>query len=173
MVTNIMLGVLGLLLLILGRRLFWLFVAAVGVAAGVELARQHLVLQPYWVVLLVGLAAGIAGALLAIFFQKVAIAFAGLAAGGSATAHLMAMLGYAPVPLITLAGAVAGAVILYLLFDWGLIALSALAGATLIAQAWPASPHDRLLIFQALTLAGILIQSFLFIKQKHRHTSLR
>lgn len=171
MTPNFLYGITGLLLLTLGRRLFWLFVAAMGMAAGLAAAQQYTIFQPYWMMVLAGLAAAIAGALLAIFFQRVAIAVAGLAAGGTITAQVMAMLGFAPMPLITLAGAVAGAIVLYLLFDWGLIALSSLAGAALIAQVWPISPHDQRLLFQISALLGILFQSAMFLKQKKKSAS--
>lgn len=167
MTTNILFGIIGLLLLTLGRRLFWLFVAAVGMAAGMEIGQQ-LIVEPYWLLLLVGLAVGIIGALLALFFQKVAVVAAGLTAGSTATVHLMTILGWPPMPLITLCGAIGGAILLYLLFDWGLIALSSLAGAALITQAWHPAPQGQLILFQVLTVVGLLIQSVLFIKQQQQ-----
>src|SRR5438876_6703889 len=64
-------------ILFFGRRLFWLCVAAVGFAAGVEIA-PHIIQEPSSILgLIVALALGLLGALLAIFLQKVAIAVLG------------------------------------------------------------------------------------------------
>src|SRR5947207_7507424 len=72
----------GVVILFFGRRLFWLCVAAVGFAAGIEIA-PHLVQQPSPVLALTfALVLGFIGALLALFLQKVAIAIAGFLSGG-------------------------------------------------------------------------------------------
>src|SRR5947199_5206728 len=85
----------GAVILFFGRKLFWLCVAAVGFAAGVEIA-PHLVHEPSpLLALTVALILGIIGALLALFLQKVAIAVLGFLAGGK------------------LAGAIAGAFLIH------------------------------------------------------------
>src|SRR5256884_4627890 len=72
----------GVVVLIFGRKLFWLCVAAVGFAAGFEVA-PHFVHEPTPLLMLtLGLVFGFIGALLALFLQKVAIAVAGFLAGG-------------------------------------------------------------------------------------------
>lgn len=156
----------GVILLALGRQLFWLFVAVIGVVAGFDLAQGYFWQAPYWVSLLIGAAGGVMGGLLAIFLQKVAIGVAGFAAGGAVTAHLMVVLGWRAIPLFVIAGAILGAILLYLFFDWGLILLSSMAGALQITWAlnWP---HPReFLLFLVLTLAGILFQSMLLARQR-------
>src|SRR3954467_3841365 len=75
-------AVIGVVILFFGRRLFWLCVAAIGFAAGVELA-PHLMHEPTPLLQLsIALVLGFIGALLATFLQKVAIAVAGFVAGG-------------------------------------------------------------------------------------------
>src|SRR5437868_7542933 len=72
----------GAVILLFGRQLLWLCVAAVGFAAGVEVA-PHLVHEPSVVLQLsVAIIFGFIGALLAMFLQKIAIAIAGFLAGG-------------------------------------------------------------------------------------------
>src|SRR5437773_9927590 len=72
----------GAVILFFGRKLFWLCVAAVGFAAGVEVA-PHLVHDPSAILSLsVAIVFGFIGALLALFLQKVAIAVAVFLAGG-------------------------------------------------------------------------------------------
>ncbi len=70
-------ALIGIVILLFGRKLFWLCVAAVGFAAGVEIA-PHLVHEPSpLLALTVAIVLGLIGALLALFLQKVAIAVLG------------------------------------------------------------------------------------------------
>ena len=74
--------IVGAAILLFGRKLFWLFVAALGFAVGVEIAAYFMREPPAWLTLIVALGCGVAGALLAILLQKLAIAVAGFIAGG-------------------------------------------------------------------------------------------
>ena len=63
-------ALIGAVILFFGRKLFWLCVAAVGFAAGVEIA-PHLVHEPSpLLALAVALVLGLIGALLALFLQS-------------------------------------------------------------------------------------------------------
>ena len=75
-------ALIGVVILFFGRKLFWLCVAAVGFAAGVEIA-PHVVHEPSpLMALIIALVLGLIGALLALFLQKIAIAVLGFLAGG-------------------------------------------------------------------------------------------
>ena len=74
--TQIVSLLVGIAVLLLGRKLFWLFVGAVGFVIGLGLAFQLLVEQPEWLILIAALVIGLAGAVLAIFAQKVAVVIA-------------------------------------------------------------------------------------------------
>src|SRR3989454_12718056 len=75
-------ALIGVVVLFFGRKLFWLCVAAVGFAAGVEIA-PHIVSEPTPLVALTfALVLGFLGALLALFLQKIAIGVVGFLAGG-------------------------------------------------------------------------------------------
>ena len=52
----------GGLLLVLGRKLFWLYVALLGFAAGLTVASQLFHIQQEWLQLVIGIAFGIVGA---------------------------------------------------------------------------------------------------------------
>src|ERR1051325_650638 len=69
-------------ILLFGRKLFWLFVAALGFAVGIELAGYFVSNPPAWVTLLVAVGLGVLGAIFAVMLQKLAIAVAGFVAGG-------------------------------------------------------------------------------------------
>src|ERR1700704_5797051 len=75
-------ALLGVVILLFGRKLFWLCVAAVGFAAGVEFAPQIVHEPSTRVMLAFAIVLGLIGAVLALFLQKIAIAIAGFLAGG-------------------------------------------------------------------------------------------
>jgi hypothetical protein len=145
----------GLALLLAGRRLYWLFVAAIGFLAGLEVAPRFFPAQPDVVIVIVAAAIGLAGALIAVVAQTAVIGLAGVLAGAAAGVLLLRTLGFdgeALVLVVCLGGAVIGAVASFVLFDWALILLSSLAGASLIA-----SEVDRLMDLPALVLLAMVV----------------
>ena len=156
-------ALIGTVILFFGRKLFWLCVAAVGFAAGVEIA-PHLVHEPSpLLALAVALVLGLIGALLALFLQKVAVAVLGFLAGGKLAGAIAAafFVHYAQYStFIFLIGGVVGAILLLALFDWALIVVSSLIGAHLIvyqsAIVLPASGST--IVFIGLAVLGILVQ---------------
>ncbi len=164
---------LGIPLLVWGRKLFWLFVGAVGFVIGFGLADTFLMTNQEWILLLVGLGLGLVGIMLALAVQKFALTVAGFAAG--------LYLGYRLVNslnvnlggwdwLVVVIGGVIGSLLILSVFDWALILLSSLVGASMISQVslqgaqLQATP--RMIIFAVLVLIGIFIQS----AQKQRDT---
>ncbi len=154
----------GAALLVLGRKLFWLFVAAVGFAAGWTVMSDLLHVQPEWLALVIALAAGVLGALLATFVQKIAIGLAGFLAGAFLATGLVSMLNLAAAPWAWLAfivGGILGALLLGAAFEWALVGLSSLAGAMLVANALELSSTMHLLVLVGLFVLGVIIQSAL------------
>jgi hypothetical protein len=157
--------VVGLLLLTLGKRLFWLFVAGVGFVATLGLATQLLHPESELTLFLIAVAAGFVGALLAIFAQKLAIGVAGLLAGGYLAMGLLGLLGVDLGPQWWQAfaiGGILGALISYPLFDSALILLSALTGAVLIVQALELGSGLGLVVTVVATIVGVSIQAGVF-----------
>ena len=151
------------LLLFFGQRLYWLFVGGIGFVVGMDLAARAMAGQPEWIILLVAVLAGIVGAVLAIFFQRVAIGIAGFMAGGYlGQVAIEGLAGAASGQTSTVAFVIGGAIVAILaivLLDWALIGISAVLGAALISQ-WAA--HDTLwrsVVFVALFLAGAAVQA--------------
>jgi len=153
--------VIGAIILLFGRRLFWLCVAAVGFAAGVELA-PLLVHQPTTILALTfALVLGFIGALLALFLQKFAIAVAGFLAGGKlavglAAAFFVQLLNYSVITFIV--GGIIGAILLLSLFDWALVFLCSIVGAYLIQSAITLPPVGTAILFVALVAVGMFVQ---------------
>lgn len=151
----------GLALLILGRRLFWLALAALGFVAGMTYANEFLPGQSEGTALLIGLAAGVIGALLAVFLQKVAIGAAGFLAGGYLVLGLMRLIDAEPSALGFVIGGVIGLILIYPLFDWGLIILSSLAGALILVQTLEAARAVSAIVFTVAFVFGLILQTSL------------
>lgn len=127
----------GVLLLFLGRKLFWLFVAVVGFLLGMTYAPQVLTNQPQSVILTISLIAGLLGALLAALLQKLAVGLAGFAAGGYIAYYLLQFVAINLGEfqwMAILAGAIIGALLAGSMFDWALVLITSAAGAALISQ---------------------------------------
>ena len=71
----------GVVLLLAGRQVYWLMVGLLGFVLGYSLTAE-LLQGPGWLVLVVGLVAGILASGLAVFFQRVVLTVAGLLIGG-------------------------------------------------------------------------------------------
>jgi hypothetical protein len=145
----------GAILLTLGRKVFWLFVAGVGFYAGLEVATRYLNVQPEWLAVLIAVGIGLLGALLAYFFQKLVIGAAGFLAGALIVSRLTAVLGNQVKGwewLIILVGGIIGIILISAIFEWALIILSSLAGSILIVQG-----------IKLAALVGILVGVILFV----------
>jgi Domain of unknown function (DUF4203) len=155
-------ALIGVVILFFGRKLFWLCVAAIGFAAGMEIA-PHLVNEPSpLLALTVALVLGLIGALLALFLQKIAIAVLGFLAGGKlagaiAAAFFVQYAQYSTV--IFVVGGIIGAILLLVLFDWALIVVSSLIGAHLIQSTIALPPSGSTIVFIGLVVLGILVQA--------------
>ena len=152
----------GAALLTSGRKLYWLFVGALGFAAASYLATQYLTDMNKWAVLGITMDVGIIGALLALWMQGFALGLAGFVGGGQLAMSLMDFFGLASgnwawMPFIT--GGIVGVILLLALFDWALIILSALGGASLIIQAIPMPRSIGLIVFLVLAVFGVILQS--------------
>jgi Domain of unknown function (DUF4203) len=158
-------ALIGVALLLLGRRLFWLFVAALGFAIGIELASHLSENPPLWLSLLLSLGLGFLGALLALLLQKLAIGVAGFLVGGRVAVAIAAalLLNHAHYSTITFViGGILGALLLLALFDWALIVFSSIEGARLIAGSVHLPGTGATILVVALALFGIIVQSAMF-----------
>ena len=150
----------GLIMLGFGRKLFWLFVAMVGFLVGMEFARVVLAGRPQWVLLLVALGAGLLGALLAVFAERIAFALAGFYAGSYLALILADSWGAHGNSMVVFAmGGVIGLVFAVLIMDWAIIVLSCLVGSGAIVQALDLGQTTGSLVFVALVVAGAFLQA--------------
>jgi hypothetical protein len=159
----------GLLLLVLGRRLYWLFVAGIGFLYGLELAPRLLPGRSETVIVIIALALALVGALVAVAATKIVLGLIGFAAGGGIAVLLLGNLridsGAVALGVFVVAGLL-GAVLLLVLFDWTLIALSSLAGASLLVMSaqrlLEIPPIAGTVLVLVLAVVGALIQARLW-----------
>jgi hypothetical protein len=167
--TPLFLLLAGAALLLAGRRLFWLFVGLVGFFT------VYRWFEPYGaaptVRLVVAIAAGVVGIVLAIFLQKIAVALAGFFVGGWFVAQLLGLHMAHPnggdLILFAVAGILA-AILAVKLFDVALVLLSSLAGAGLIADALHPAPHPKQILIVVLFVVGLAVQLGFTARRRRR-----
>jgi hypothetical protein len=150
----------GVVLLLAGRKLFWLFVGLVGFFVGFEVARTFMADQPQWLVWLVAAAAGLIGAIVAMLFERVAFALAGFYAG--AYLALLVAERFMPGAFSTgafVVGGVLGAIAAALIMDWAIIVLSSMVGAALVVSSLGLGDLGSLLAYAGLAAIGIVVQA--------------
>jgi hypothetical protein len=160
--------IVGILLLVLGRKLFWLYVAALGFAAGMAIASQVLHIRQDTAALIIAIGFGILGALLALFFQNIAIGVAGFLGGAYVAVIAVGALGLDIASwawMIFIVGGIIGAALVGVLFEWALVFISSLAGASLIVEALNLARPAALLVAIILFVIGIATQT----RQRPRH----
>lgn len=170
--TPLLQVVLGAALLFFGRKLFWLFLGAVGFVAGLSLAAWLFPDQSPVVSMVTAVVLGLVGALLAVFVQKAAVVVGGFLAGGYCTLMLMEHFGTQVNVewLPFLIGGIAGAVLLSIVFGWALILLSSLVGALLVVDVLQTGDDVSLLAVGVLCIVGVLAQTKLMGRSRKEST---
>jgi len=159
--------VLGLVLLVLGRKLFWLFVSIAGFLFGMGFAGLVFPDQPQWVQVLFALGAGFLGALLAVLAQRVAFAFAGFYGFFYFALIVAESFGWGTnnIVICTFVGVI-GAVVATLIMDWVIIVLSCLVGAGAVVGASGLGQGMRIIVFLLLVITGAFVQTKLLPQAK-------
>jgi len=161
----------GVILLIFGRKLFWLFVAGVGFIFGIHIAPIALSGYPGWMVVLTGLFAGIGGAVAAVFLQRFAVILAGFLAGSYLAGNLISLWAWQVGPflwVLMVFFGILGAVTAYLFFDWALIILSSLTGAAVITDNLTLGATGSTILMALLFAVGMGIQAGLLQRDRSR-----
>ena len=153
----------GLMLLLFGRKLFWLFVAFSGFMVGAWFSEILIPHSSQWIQIAVALGVGISGALLAVMIQRVAFVLAGFFAGLYMVMMAIQSFGFNDLSTVMIiAGGAVGAAAGYVFIDWAIIILSALIGAGVVAESIAGSlrlsPSMGMLLFSVLAIIGSLIQ---------------
>ena len=156
-------ALIGIVVLFFGRKLFWLCVAAVGFAAGIELA-PHLVTEP-------SPAAGahhrtcsrrarsVARVLTSKDCDRSRSVFLQVANSPSAIAAAFFVHYSQYSTIIFVVGGLIGAMLLLFLFDWALIVVSSFIGAHMIQNAIVLPPTGSTIVFFGLAVVGMVVQA--------------
>jgi hypothetical protein len=152
----------GVCLIMFGRQLYWLFVGLVVLLYALLIAPQLLHGRPGWLIIAASLGAGALAGILAVFFKRLIMAFAGFLAGGFFAFTLASYFHLASENAPWIAGAIFGvlcAVLFAVFFDWSIIILSSLVGSLLITQSLHEDVAASIIIFTALSIAGVVAQA--------------
>lgn len=163
--STIVTAFIGLLSLLAGRQMYWVFVGAAGFLIAFNFAGQYLGVQSELILLILGIVAGVIGAILAVVAQRLAVAIAGFIAGGYLLlygAQLAGLQGNVLETVAFIAGGIIGAILISALFDPALVILSSLLGAYLLSQTAQAvfdiPPGWNGIILVVLFIVGVAVQ---------------
>jgi hypothetical protein len=162
-ITNIIQIILAVGLLFFGRRLYWAFVGAIGFIAATEWALTAMQGQPEWLIVIIGLAVGLIGALLAVFLRAAAIGLAGFLGGAYiflALYRLFEMSNPTARLVMLIVGGLLGLIVMIVIFDWALIVISAASGALLLANYIPGEMIPIWIVTIILFVIGVIAQAW-------------
>jgi hypothetical protein len=162
--------IIGALLLVAGRKLFWLLVGGIGFVIGVMLATRFFNGNQLTMIL-AGLVLGVIFALFAIFLESIAIGIAGFLGGGYILLSIAGMMGLDRGGIwswvIFAVGGILGIILVAALFNWALISISALAGASMVVAAFGMTAATAGIVYIILVTAGVLIQGTTLRREQH------
>jgi hypothetical protein len=159
-------GVLGGILLFLGREFNFLFAATMAALIGFRLTPLLPAQWPGWTdYAFIGLL-GIIAAAIPIINERLGFFLSGFLVGGYVFVEY-----YAPnlltVPLLPfLGGGIIGTLIIGIFTDWALIAVSCLFGAYYLAGLFNLSPNAEILVTAGLFIIGAITQAIILFMQK-------
>ncbi len=156
----------GLLLIFLGRKLFWFLIAAVGFYAGLIFAINYLNVENDWHGIVIALLSGMIGVIVLYLLQKIALSVVGFLGGVLATFYLLQ---YFQVHLhwwLLIGGGVFGLIAAAWFFQFALILLSAFFGSYVVVRELPLEKPMSTVLFLLLSAAGILVQNSMMHKRK-------
>jgi len=167
---NLITLLIGIIFLIAGQKIFWLFIASLGFLFGFEFAATFLAGQEYWKTFLISVICGLVGLVCALFLQELAIIVTGFIAGGYIFLSLWNLSGWRINEwwwLFFVVSGISVSVLLAIFFNPVLIVLSSCIGAMLIIQAFPFTPVMKIALFLILFAFGVFVQSNHYFYANH------
>ena len=151
----------GIVLLVFGRKLFWLFIGVAGFLFGMEIAPIFFGDQPQWVQYGVAMGMGFLGAILAMLAQRLAFTFGGFFAGIYLVlrgAQSFAMDDISTLLIFAIGAGIIGALVATLIMNKAITVLACLIGAGAIVGELHLGHSMNGVVFIILSGAGFLIQ---------------
>lgn len=159
-------GVIGGIVLFLGRELNFLFAGAMAFLIGVRLTPLLPSRWPDWTEWAFMIGLGVLAALLTFVDNRGGFVLSGFLAGGYVAAEWYTpnMLIIPVIPFIL--GGVFGALILGIFTDWALIVISSLIGGYYLTSLFRLAPTPKVLITAGLIIIGAVTQAIIMRQQK-------
>jgi hypothetical protein len=154
-ITGILLG---LILLLFGRKLFWFLIAAVGFYVGLLFATRYLDIGDDWHGILIGFCCGAAGVLILYAIQKIALSILGFLTGVFLTFNLIEHFHFTFHWWLLVIGGIIGVIIAASFFQLALIVLSSLFGSFMVVREMPSESSVRSIIYILLAAMGFIVQ---------------
>lgn len=160
-------GVIGGILLFLGRELNFLFAAAMAALLSFRLLPRLPAAWPSWADIAFVITMALIAAVIALINERVGYFLSGFLAGGFFLIEYFAP-NQPTVPLMPfIAGAVIGSLILGLLTEWAMILVSSAIGAYYMLNLFVMHPTAEILVGAGLFVIGALTQVIIMQSQKH------
>lgn len=163
---NLIRGIVGGIVLFLGRELTFLFAGGITMLFAIRVAPLLPARWPAWspTAFIIGL--GIIAAAIALINRRAGYVVSGFVAGGYFLSEYYAP-GIAAVPLLPfVVGSVLGALILGFLAEWGMIVISSIVGAIYLTSLFNIVGTARTLLTAGLVVIGAVIQVIIMRMQK-------
>lgn len=160
-------GVIGAILLFLGRELNFLFAAAMAILWGFRVAPHLPDAWPAWGTWAFVITLALIAAIIALINERLGYFLSGFLAGSFFLVEYFEP-GAATVPLLLfIIGGVIGSLILGLLTEWAMILVSSTIGAAYVLGLFRLDPTAEILVGAGLFIVGALTQVIIMQAQKH------
>lgn len=162
-------GVIGGILLFLGRELNFLLAAAMAALLSFRLLPFLPPQWPGWYDYLLILGLGILGGAIPLIDRRIGFFVSGFIAGGTFLVEYSAPDGVTFLVIPFLAGGVLGSLILGVFTEWAMIIISCFIGAYYLTSLFSLAYIPQMLVGSGLFIIGALIQGFLLRQEKDDH----
>lgn len=160
-------GVIGAVLLFLGRELNFLFAAAMAILWAFRIAPQLPDAWPTWGLWAFVITLALVAAIIALINERLGYFLSGFLAGSFFLVEYYAP-GASTVPILPfIIGGVIGSLILGLLTEWAMILVSSAIGAAYVLNMFRLNPTAEILVGAGLFVVGALVQVITMQAQKH------
>lgn len=159
-------GIVGAILLFLGRELNFLFAAAMAALLGFRLAPRLPATWPTWGDWAFVITLAVVAAIIALINERIGYFLSGFLAGSFFLVEYFAPNASTLPVLPFIIGGVIGALILGLLTEWAMILVSSAIGAAYILDLFRLDPTAEILIGSGLFIVGALAQVIIMQYQK-------
>ena len=160
-------GVIGAILLFLGRELNFLFAAAMAALLGFRLAPQLPATWPAWGDWAFVITLAVVAAIIALINERIGYFLSGFLAGSFFLVEYFAPNASTLPTLPFVIGGVLGALVLGFLTEWAMILVSSAIGAAYVLNLFRLDPTAEILVGSGMFIVGALAQVIIMQSQKH------